>query len=189
MRKWLNLDGLLIGLDVQQAGQTVLAIDVHGAEGTATVAITVNAADADNDYIDSCPSTGPNAWWDALNNRFCGPDVFDVDDDNDNFRDEADLFPFDSCAHHDTDDDGLPNSIANNCETDLVADEDDDGDGVPDSEDLDPLDPGVGIFTESDDRSLVATLCSPAVVLSMGLLILFSTFAYSRYNVDMRRDE
>ena len=165
------------------------AIDVHGAEGTATVAITVNAADADNDYIDSCPSTGPNAWWDALNNRFCGPDVFDVDDDNDNFRDEADLFPFDPCAHHDTDDDGLPNSIANNCETDLVADEDDDGDGVPDSEDLDPLDPGVGIFTESDDRSLVATLCSPAVVLSLGLLILFSTFAYLRYNVDMRRDE
>ena len=47
-----------------------------------------------------------------------GPDVFDVDDDNDNFRDEADLFPFDPCAHHDTDDDGLPNSIASNCETD-----------------------------------------------------------------------
>ena len=115
--------------------------------------------------------------------------MFDVDDDNDNFRDEADLFPFDPCAHHDTDDDGLPNSIANNCETDLVADEDDDGDGVPDSEDLDPLDPGVGIFTESDDRSLIATLCSPAVVLSLGLLILFSTFAYLRYNVDMRRDE
>ena len=165
------------------------AIDVHGAEGTATVAITVNAADADNDYIDSCPSTGPNAWWDALNNRFCGPDVFDVDDDNDNFRDDVDLFPFDSCAHHDTDDDGLPNSVTINCETDLVADEDDDGDGVPDSEDLDPLDPGVGAFSQSDERSLLATLCSPAVVLSLALLILFSTFAYLRYNAEMRREE
>ena len=153
------------------------------------MAITVNAADADNDYIDSCPSTGPNAWWDALNNRFCGPDVFDVDDDNDNFRDDVDLFPFDSCAHHDTDDDGLPNSVSINCETDLVADDDDDGDGVPDSEDVDPLDPGVGAFSQAEDRSLIATLCSPAIVLSLGLLILFSTFAYLRYNADIGRED
>lgn len=166
------------------------AIDTHGAEGTATVAITVNAADADNDYIESCPSTGPNAWWDALNNRFCGPDVFDVDDDNDNFRDEADLFPYDPCAHHDTDNDGLPNSIANNCDTDLVEDDDDDGDGVIDSEDLDPLDPSVGVFSDSGgDKSLIATLCSPTVVLSLALLIVFSTFAYLRYNTEMKREE
>ena len=166
------------------------AIDTHGAEGTATVAITVNAADADNDYIESCPSTGPNAWWDALNNRFCGPDVFDVDDDNDNFRDEADLFPYDPCAHHDTDNDGLPNSIANNCDTDLVEDDDDDGDGVLDSEDLDPLDPSVGVFSDSGgDKSLIATLCSPTVVLSLALLIVFSTFAYLRYNTEMKREE
>ena len=177
--------------DTEQGGWLLraTAIDVHGAQGTATVAITVNAADADNDYLESCPSTGPNAWWDALNNRFCGPDVFDVDDDNDNFRDEADLFPYDSCAHHDTDGDGLPNSIANNCETDLVADDDDDGDGIPDVEDLDPLDPGVGAFSSGEDRSLIATLCSPAVVLSLALLILFSTFAYLRYNAEMKREE
>ncbi|MEE2758600.1 MAG: hypothetical protein VYA86_01320 [Candidatus Thermoplasmatota archaeon] len=165
------------------------AVDAHGAEGTATVAITVNAADADNDYIESCPSTGPNAWWDALNNRFCGPDVFDVDDDNDNFRDEADFFPFDPCAYHDTDEDGLPNSVANNCETDLVVDDDDDGDGVLDSEDLDPLDPSVGAYASEDDSTLFATLCSPPIVLSLSLMILFSTFAYLRYNTDMRRDE
>ena len=165
------------------------AIDAHGAQGTATVALTVNAADADNDYLESCPSTGPNAWWDALNNRFCGPDVFDIDDDNDNFRDDADLFPYDSCAYHDTDGDGLPNSVVSNCETDLIADDDDDGDGALDSEDLDPLDPGVGAFTSGDDRSLIATICSPAVVLSLGLLILFSTFAYLRYNADIRRED
>ena len=165
------------------------ATDVHGAEGTSTVAITVNPADADNDYLESCPSTGPNAWWDSLNNRFCGPDVFDIDDDNDNFRDDSDNFPFDRCAHHDTDGDGLPNSVANNCETDLVADDDDDGDGVPDSEDIDPLDPGVGLFTSEENRSIIATLCSPAVVLSLGLIIVFSTFAYLRYNTEMRREE
>ena len=116
--------------------------------------------------------------------------MFDIDDHNDNFRDEADLFPYDPCAHHDTDNDGLPNSIANNCDTDLVEDDDDDGDGVLDSEDLDPLDPSVGVFSDSGgDKSLIATLCSPTVVLSLALLIVFSTFAYLRYNTEMKREE
>ncbi|MDG1524743.1 MAG: hypothetical protein P8Q90_01555, partial [Candidatus Thalassarchaeaceae archaeon] len=166
------------------------AIDIHGAQGSDTVALTVNAADADSDYTDSCPSTGGNAWWDAENNHFCGPDVFDVDDDNDDFRDDIDSFPNDACAHHDTDADGLPNSIRSDCETSLVADDDDDGDGVPDSEDIDPLDPGVGLYTSpSEEQSLIATLCSPSVVLSVGLIIVFSTFAYLRFNADLRRED
>jgi len=167
-----------------------IAIDIHGAEGSDTVELTVNPADADSDYIDSCPSTGGNAWWDAENNRFCGPDVFDVDDDNDDFKDDVDLFPYDACAHHDTDNDGLPNSIRNNCETDLIEDDDDDGDGVPDSEDMDPLDAGVGLHSPStQESSLIVTLCSPSVVLTLGLVIVFSTFAYLRFNTDIRREE
>jgi len=178
--------------DTEQGEWTlrVTAVDVHGAEGTDTVAITVNAADADSDYIETCPSTGGNAWWDAENNRFCGPDVFDVDDDNDDFRDDVDLFPHDPCAHHDTDNDGMPNSIRSNCETDLIEDDDDDGDGVVDSDDIDPLDPGVGLYTEpAGEKSLIVTLCSPAVVLTLGLIIVFSTFAYLRFNADIRRED
>ena len=166
------------------------AVDVHGAEGSDTIAVTVNPADADSDYIESCPSTGGNAWWDAENNRFCGPDVFDVDDDNDDFRDDVDLFPYDPCAHHDTDNDGMPNSIRANCETDLIEDDDDDDDGVADSEDIDPLDPGVGLYTEpAGEKSLIVTLCSPAVVLTLGIIIVFSTFAYLRFNADIRRED
>ena len=168
----------------------VSAFDIHGAEGTDTITLTINAADADNDYTDSCPSTGANAWWDAENNHFCGPDVFDVDDDNDNYRDSVDQFPYDSCAHHDLDGDGLPNNIAPNCETDLVADDDDDGDGVVDSQDIDPLDPAIDSFADtSGEKSLIAIVCSPAVVLTLGLIIVFSTFAYLRFNSDMRREE
>jgi len=178
--------------DTEQGEWTLraTAVDVHGAEGTDTVAVTINPADADSDYIETCPSTGQNAWWDAENNRYCGPDVFDVDDDNDDFRDDVDIFPQDPCAHHDTDNDGLPNSIRSNCETDLVEDDDDDGDGVVDSEDIDPLDPGVGLYTEpAGEKSLIATLCSPAVVLTLGIIIVFSTFAYLRFNADIRRED
>ena len=192
-------DTILVGdsqsgttFDTEQGEWTLRAsaFDIHGAEGTDTIALTINAADADNDYTDSCPSTGANAWWDAENNHFCGPDVFDVDDDNDNYRDSVDQFPYDSCAHHDLDDDGLPNNIAPNCETDLVADDDDDGDGVLDSEDIDPLDPAIGSFADTnDEKSLIAIVCSPAVVLTLGLIIVFSTFAYLRFNSEMRREE
>ncbi|MEE2747775.1 MAG: hypothetical protein VX473_04840, partial [Candidatus Thermoplasmatota archaeon] len=192
-------DTILIGdtasgstTDTVQGEWTLIAtaIDIHGAEGFDTVSITVNPADADSDYIDSCPSTGVNAWWDAQHNRYCGPDVFDVDDDNDERTDDHDDFPYDACAQHDTDGDGMPNSIRPNCETDLVEDDDDDGDGVEDSVDIDPLDPSVGLTTESDtEKSLITTLCSPAVVLTLGLIIVFSTFAYLRFNRDIQREE
>ena len=113
-----------------------------------------------------------------------------MDDDNDDFRDDVDLFHHDPCAHHDTDNDGMPNSIRPNCETDLVEDDDDDGDGVIDSEDIDPLDPGVGLYTEpAGEKSLIVTLCSPAVVLTLGIIIVFSTFAYLRFNADIRRED
>jgi len=182
--------GTTIGTEQGEWTLRATAIDIHGAEGYDTISVTVNPSDADSDYLESCPSLGSNAWWDAENNRFCGPDVFDVDDDNDDFRDDVDAFPYDACAHHDTDNDGLPNSIRSNCETNLIADDDDDGDGVLDSEDIDPLDPRVGQFEpSSEDQSLIATLCSPSVVLTLGLIIVFSTFAYLRFNADIRREE
>ena len=59
-----------------------------------------------------------------------------------------------------------------------------------DSEDIDPLDPGVGLYTEPEgEKSLIVTLCSPAVVLTLGIIIVFSTFAYLRFNADIRRED
>ena len=69
----------------------------------------------------------------------------DMDDDNDSEPDATDAFDYDPCATTDSDMDGFPNSIADNCEagdTGLIADAfpqdacattDSDGDDFPDS--------------------------------------------------------
>ena len=84
-------------------------------------------------------------------------------------------------AHRDTDDDGLPDSIVTGCETNLDADDDDDDDGVPDSEDLDPTDASKGRASEeAEERSLFATIFSPGGVLTAGVVIVFTVFAFLR---------
>ncbi len=187
-------DSEAITIDDLEQGDWILratAIDAHGASGDDTVALTVNAADADDDFGTTCPQQGQGAWWDAENGWFCGPDVYDEDDDNDGIRDDRDRFPRDPCAHRDTDDDGLPDSIIPNCETDLIIDEDDDNDGVIDAEDLDPTNPEIGSepASETAAKSWISTVCSPAVVLSVAVIIVFTIFAYMRSNVDIRRED
>jgi len=172
------------GTDAIEQGEWTLraiAIDSNGGQGMAEVHLSVNPADADGDFTETCPATGPNAWWDAANGWYCGPNVYDIDDDNDGVHDESDRFPWDACAHRDTDNDGLPDSIVAGCETNLDADDDDDDDGVPDSEDIDPTDASKGRASEeAEERSLFATIFSPGVVLTAGVVIVFTVFAFLR---------
>ena len=174
-----------------EQGEWILKVSAHdanGAVGHATMALTINPSDNDGDNIETCPQSGNNAWWDSENNRFCGPDIFDLDDDNDDYKDEFDRFPNDSCAHHDTDDDGLPNSIRSGCITTLTEDTDDDNDGILDSDDADPLDPQVGAFENTRETSFIVMLFSPPVVLTVAVIVIFSTFAYLRYNGEIKRE-
>ena len=148
---------------------TVIVSDPWGGEGQDSLTLTVILDDADNDFIDTCQTTGQNAWYDMENERYCGPDVYDEDDDNDFIKDSRDAFPTDPCAHSDFDVDGLPNSILPGCETDLIEDDDDDNDGTLDSADADPLDATVSSFDGSGGSS---GLLSPKVILPILVLIL-----------------
>ena len=171
----------------------LIVFDVNGGETQASIHFTVKPRDNDNDFSETCQTQGSNAWFDPVTGLLCGPDVFDEDDDNDGIRDDRDDFPFDACAHKDTDGDELPDSILTGCETDFIEDEDDDNDGVPDTEDIDPTDPSKGDTSETEEKSLTATLCSPGIVLTIGVLIVFSIFAILRYrgseNTAFRRQE
>ena len=103
--------------------------DNYGAMSVVTQFFTITPSDSDGDNIDTCVS---ELWWDDLNQRHCGPDNVDKDDDNDGYIDAIDAFPFDLCAHKDTDSDGEPDEIVENCDTILILDEDADGNGIID---------------------------------------------------------
>lgn len=60
-------------------------------------------------------------------------DYLDLDGDNDGVNDGDDSFPDDPCAFTDTDGDGMPNKIEEDCQTTLVEDDDDDNDGWHDT--------------------------------------------------------
>ncbi|MED5484982.1 MAG: hypothetical protein VYE59_00040, partial [Candidatus Thermoplasmatota archaeon] len=55
-------------------------------------------------------------------------DLWDTDDDNDGSLDVDDKFILDPCAYLDTDNDGKPDSLVVDCNTNLIEDLDDDGD-------------------------------------------------------------
>jgi len=97
-------------LDVVSGAVTVdsFAEETGAAKLFENVAVAADAPDNDSDGI---------------------PDVLDPDDDNDDVRDSADVFPLDSTETIDTDSDGTGNN----------ADTDDDGDGVLDLADAYPL--------------------------------------------------
>ena len=77
-------------------------------------------------------------------------DVNDNDTDGDGVDNAVDAFPTSPCASIDTDGDGLPDSLLENCVTSLNDDLDDDNDGYLDSVDAFSLDPAEWVDTDED---------------------------------------
>ena len=112
---------------------SIIVIDFYGASTIITQQFTISAPDNDGDNIASCVS---ELWWDDLNQRHCGSDNVDKDDDNDGYVDTIDDFPFDSCAFKDTDSDGYADKLIDGCITNLILDLDVDGNGVLDANEI-----------------------------------------------------
>ena len=157
-----------------EVGDFVISVsvrDVSGGIAEASILIEVLPSDNDFDFIESCPSSGDNPWFDPVELRRCGPDEFDEDDDNDGLPDDLDDFPLDRCAWQDTDDDGRPDTLENDCDTSLIEDNDDDNDGLTDDEDNDPKVPYVA-DSNADAEPLIVTLLSPGVILPLIVIVI-----------------
>ena len=112
---------------------SIIVTDNFNAMTVVTKLFSITPSDIDGDNIDTCVS---ELWWDDINQRHCGPDNVDKDNDNDGTADTSDAFPLDSCASQDTDSDGKPDKIIENCETSLIIDEDADGNGIIDTKEV-----------------------------------------------------
>ncbi|MED5271711.1 MAG: hypothetical protein VX613_02350, partial [Candidatus Thermoplasmatota archaeon] len=123
----------LSNLEEGEYSISIIVKDNYDAITVVTQLFTITPSDNDGDNIETCV---PELWWDDLNQRHCGPDNVDKDDDNDGVSDTLDAFIFDSCASKDTDSDGMPDEIVENCETTLIIDEDKDGNGIIDSKEV-----------------------------------------------------
>jgi len=123
-----NITDLTAGFYVVE----VTATDSYGLSSSTSVDIEYTLLDTDLDWLSTCQS---DTWFDSTLGRTCGPDIYDLDDDNDGFTDVKDAFPLDGCAYLDTDGDTQPDDL--NCPEGvtswLTVDMDDDGDGIPDS--------------------------------------------------------
>ena len=150
---------------------SVVARDISGGTAESSIMIEVLPPDNDLDFIDTCPSSGDDPWFDPVELRLCGPDEFDDDDDNDGLPDTSDDFPLDPCAWQDTDADGRPDLLENDCITTLIEDDDDDNDGLKDDVDNDPKVPYVA-DSNADQEPLIVTLLSPGVVLPLIVIII-----------------
>jgi hypothetical protein len=144
----------------------LVTTDPVGATATDSVSIIISAPDNDGDFINSCPVDGESPWYDLSELRYCGPDQWDLDDDNDGWKDDRDAFPMDECASKDSDDDGQPDDIEEGCTTSLSVDDDDDNDGILDVYDPTPTTPGTGV-TEEVESSFLVKLFSPGVILPL----------------------
>ncbi|MAJ01992.1 MAG: hypothetical protein CMA10_06285 [Euryarchaeota archaeon] len=150
-----NITDLTAGFYVVE----VTVTDSYGLSSTDSVDIEYTLLDTDNDWLTTCIS---DTWFDSTLGRPCGPDIYDLDDDNDGFADTKDAFPLDACARLDTDGDTQPDDI--NCPegmtTWLTVDMDDDGDGIPDTLE--------GVKSGSGDDNLNAIM----VVLTLFVVIV-----------------
>jgi len=125
--EWNNITDL-------SEGSYVLKLEVTDMQGKTTIdslSFEVTLLDSDGDWTQSCNA---ETWYDKEENVYCGPDIYDTDDDNDGSQDVRDAWPNDPCANLDTDGDGQPDELK--CPlgvtTWLTEDPDDDGDGIPD---------------------------------------------------------
>ena len=163
---------------------TVSVRDPAGGVSTDSVIFQVWPQDNDNDFIDTCQTTGDYAWYDPVEEVRCGPDEYDEDDDNDGMRDTIDVFPKDPCAWQDTDEDGKPDDIVASCATVLIEDDDDDNDGLLDRDDSDPKVP-LTVSESTSEDSLIVTLLSPGVVLPLLVIVIVTALlARQRRNSD-----
>jgi len=126
--EWNNITDLAAGMYVLKLEVT----DTQGSMSSQSLFFEITLLDSDGDWINTC---NIDTWYDQAENLYCGPDVYDTDDDNDGVTDIRDPWPTDSCASMDTDIDGQPDNM--HCPpgvtTWLTVDPDDDGDGIPDS--------------------------------------------------------
>ena len=124
---WTNITDLSSGTYVLNLEVT----DSQGLTSTDTLLFEVTLLDSDGDWGLTC---SVDSWYDKEENKYCGPDIHDTDDDNDGVLDIRDPWPTDACASMDTDSDGQPDQL--HCPigmtTWLNEDQDDDGDGTPD---------------------------------------------------------
>ena len=63
---------------------SITVTDNYGSMSTTTQFFTITPPDFDGDNIETCVS---QLWYDDLNQRHCGPDNVDKDDDNDDYLD------------------------------------------------------------------------------------------------------
>ena len=166
--EWNNITDL-------SEGSYVLKLEVTDKQGKMTsdsLSFEVTLLDSDGDWGATCNA---ETWYDKEENVYCGPDIYDTDDDNDGSLDVRDAWPTDPCANMDTDGDGQPDNVQ--CPlgvtTWLTEDPDDDGDGIPD------VSEGAGSGDDSEDSSPIGT------IIFVIIFILAAAFMLMRRNGDV----
>ena len=157
---WTNITDLSSGTYVLNLEVT----DSQGLTSTDTILFEVTLLDSDGDWGLTCNG---ETWYDKEENKYCGPDIHDTDDDNDGVLDIRDPWPTDACASMDTDSDGQPDQL--HCPigmtTWLNEDQDDDGDGTPDVLE--------GSNSEEDSEGSPFTIALFVVLFIAALAVLF----------------
>ena len=166
--EWNNITDLSEGSYVLKLEVT----DKQGKMASDSLSFEVTLLDSDGDWGATCNA---ETWYDKEENLYCGPDIYDTDDDNDGSLDVRDAWPTDPCANMDTDGDGQPDNVQ--CPlgvtTWLTEDPDDDGDGIPD------VSEGAGSGDDSEDSSPIGT------IIFVMIFILAAAFMLMRRNGDV----
>ena len=166
--EWNNITDLSEGSYVLKLEVT----DKQGKMASDSLSFEVTLLDSDGDWGATCNA---ETWYDKEENVYCGPDIYDTDDDNDGSLDVRDAWPTDPCANMDTDGDGQPDNVQ--CPlgvtTWLTEDPDDDGDGIPD------VSEGAGSGDDSEDSSPIGT------IIFVIIFILAAAFMLMRRNGDV----
>jgi hypothetical protein len=175
----MQLEGEWNNITDLSAGSYTLKLEVtdeQGQVGIHMVYFEVTLLDSDGDWGPFCDS---ETWFDDINSRKCGPDIEDVDDDNDGIYDSVEAHPewaTDPCASIDSDGDGQPDRL--HCPigvtTWLIEDQDDDGDGHPDITDSYPNDPKLWDPVEGEEGM------NPTVLIFLFAIVAAAAFILLR---------